>query len=104
VDLSSHSGATFSFPDVGITRHVSRSEFETWISQRLTAIEACVECLLGATGTAPSDIDRVFLTGGSSFVPSVRQIFFRLFGSDKVVTGDEFTSVAKGLVLLAAEA
>jgi hypothetical chaperone protein len=48
-------------------------------------------------------VDRVFLTGGSSFVPAVRQIFHDRFGIARVVGGDELTSVATGLALRAAE-
>jgi hypothetical chaperone protein len=43
----------------------------------------------------------VFLTGGSSFVPAVRRIFENRFGVSKIRTGDEFTSVARGLALRA---
>ena len=44
----------------------------------------------------------VFLTGGSSFVPAVRRIFESRFGDAKIRTGNEFTSVARGLALEAA--
>jgi hypothetical chaperone protein len=47
-------------------------------------------------------VDRVFLTGGSSLVPAVRRIFEDRFGAERVQTGDEFTSVARGLALRAA--
>jgi hypothetical chaperone protein len=49
-------------------------------------------------------VDRVFLTGGSSFVPAVRRIFANRFGEDRIQTGNEFTSVARGLALRAEEA
>ncbi len=39
----------------------------------------------------PEAIDRVFLTGGSSFVPAVRDIFIRTFGRDKLAGGNELT-------------
>jgi hypothetical chaperone protein len=45
----------------------------------------------------------VFLTGGSSLVPAVRGIFEKRFGSDKISSGSEFTSVARGLALRALE-
>ena len=47
----------------------------------------------------PESIDSVFLTGGSSFVPVVRRIFARTFGAEKIRTGSEFTSIARGLAL-----
>jgi hypothetical chaperone protein len=49
----------------------------------------------------PSDIDSIFLTGGSSFVPVVRRYFSRTFGADKLCSGEELTTVAKGLALRA---
>jgi hypothetical chaperone protein len=54
-------------------------------------------------GTHPADVDVVFLTGGSSFVPAVRRIFECRFGHHKIRTGGEFTSVARGLALRAVE-
>ena len=48
-------------------------------------------------------VDRVFMTGGTSLVPAVRDVFARRFGEEKLVAGDELTSVARGLALRAAE-
>ena len=69
----------------------------------LAEIRACVEGLLAGTGTEPARVDRVFLTGGSSFVPAVRRIFEERFGEAKLRSGGELTSVASGLALRAAE-
>jgi hypothetical chaperone protein len=82
---------------------VTREEFEGWIEDDLQAVERCVDSLLKATGADPRDVDRVFLTGGTSFVPSVRRIFTNRFGDDRIRSGNEFTSVAYGLALRAAE-
>ena len=82
-----------------IRADVTRSDFETWISEELSAIENSLDALLSKTGIAPQEVDRVFLTGGSSLVPSVRRIFESRFGPEKIRTGDEFTSVARGLAL-----
>jgi len=46
------------------------------------------------------DVDRVFLTGGSSFVPAVRRIFERRFGADRLDAGNEFVSIANGLATI----
>ena len=56
-----------------------------------------------SAGIHPRQVDRVFLTGGSSFVPAVRRIFSTRFGEDRIRSGNEFTSVAHGLALRAAE-
>ena len=63
----------------------------------------CVDRLMAASGLAFGEIDRVFLTGGSSFVPAVRRIFVDRFGEEKVTGGEELTSVATGLALRARE-
>jgi hypothetical chaperone protein len=104
-ELSSAKTAEFQFRDgtLDIRATVQRREFESWIAEELAAIESSVDGLLATSGVAAGDVDRVFLTGGSSFVPAVRRIFETRFGADRVVTGNEFTSVARGLALRAAE-
>ena len=104
VDLSHAEAAEFKFRDgsLDIIAQVQRSDFEGWIADDLAAIEATVDGLLASTGIEAAKVDRVFLTGGTSFVPAVRRIFNERFGEQRVVTGGEFTSVAKGLALRAA--
>jgi hypothetical chaperone protein len=41
------------------------------------------------------------MTGGSSFVPAVRNLFTEKFGAGKLRRGGELTSVAEGLGLRA---
>ena len=80
---------------------VTRQEFEKWIAEDLRTIEQSVDSLLQNAGVDARDVDRVFLTGGSSFVPAVRKIFAQRFGKEKIRGGHEFTSVAHGLALCA---
>jgi hypothetical chaperone protein len=103
VNLSNDPTATFQFSDgfVDLTAVVERSAFEEWISEELVQIAQCVDSLLSSSGVLPSDVDMVFLTGGSSFVPAVRRIFEMRFGEKRIRGGDEFTSVARGLALKA---
>ncbi len=95
--LSLHHGA------LEIEAAVTREEFETWIADELAAIGTCVDRLLGRAGLAPRAVDRVFLTGGSSFVPAVRRVFADRFGAERLRSGAELTSVAGGLALRALE-
>jgi hypothetical chaperone protein len=106
VDLSHNESAEFRFRDgsLDIVARVERTEFEAWIADDLAAIEGAVDGLMASTGIACAQVDRVFLTGGTSFVPAVRRIFAERFAAERVVTGGEFTSVAKGLALSAAQA
>jgi len=105
-ELSSADTAEFRFIDgtLELRQMVTRVEFEGWIADDLAAIEGCVESLFATTGVNYADVDRVFLTGGTSFVPAVRGIFERRFGMERVRSGNEFTSVARGLALRAEEA
>jgi hypothetical chaperone protein len=103
--LSQLESAEFRFHDGGLDLRipVTRREFETWISDDLMAIEESVDSLLRNAGIDARDVDRVFLTGGSSFVPAVRRIFTSRFGKERIRGGHEFTSVAHGLALRAQE-
>jgi hypothetical chaperone protein len=101
--LSAAETADFVFagPDAGsveLRTSVTRAEFEGWIAPELGQIAAAVDSLLASCGVAPDAVTRVFLTGGTSFVPAVRALFEARF-LGRVVTGDEFTSVAQGLAL-----
>ncbi len=80
-----------------------RTCFEGWIAEEVAAIEGCVDSLLENCGVRRADVNMVFLTGGSSFVPVVRRVFEERFGADRIRSGNEFTSVAAGLALKAAE-
>ncbi len=100
-ELSMKSDATFSFrvPGINVSQNVTRAEFEEWISEELGSIATCVDQMLENSGVKASEVDKVFLTGGSSFVPAVRSIFEKRFGRERIVGGSEFTSVVKGLAL-----
>jgi hypothetical chaperone protein len=105
IELSHHEAAEFRFSDgsMNIVATVTRQEFEGWIAEDLQSIERCVDSLLAGSNIDAREVDRVFLTGGSSFVPAVRGIFEARFTAGRVRTGNEFTSVARGLALRAAE-
>jgi hypothetical chaperone protein len=102
-DLSTAPVATFQFSDgfVDLAAAVERASFEEWISEELGQIERCVDSLLTSSGVQSKNVDMVFLTGGSSFVPAVRRIFETRFGKKRIRGGNEFTSVARGLALKA---
>jgi hypothetical chaperone protein len=93
----------FSDPPVAIEKPATRIQFEAWITRELRKIADCVDRVMRTAGIDNSHIDNVFLTGGTSFVPAVRRIFSDRFGGAKIQMGNEFTSVARGLALLALE-
>ncbi|RZM32166.1 MAG: Hsp70 family protein, partial [Sphingomonas sp.] len=103
--LSAVEATGFAFDGAGlaIEASVTRSDFESWIADDIARIAATVDRALAAAGVADTEIDRVFLTGGTSLVPAVRAIFTARFGGDRIVAGGELTSIAHGLSLIAQE-
>jgi hypothetical chaperone protein len=102
VALSVHEAADFVFTDTStdIRRTVARSQFESWIAADVEEIKTCVRQVLNQANVTPVEFDRVFLTGGSSLLPVLRRTFAYIFGPAKIASGDEFTSVARGLALI----
>ena len=100
--LSAEEEAEFNFPPLGKAgrKHVRRTDFEKWIAEDLTRIEGALNDVLTTTRTSPDAIDKVFLTGGTSFVPAVRRIFTERFGQERIETGGELLSIAHGLALI----
>lgn len=105
VALSRQDQTEFRFDQgpISLRQTVSRQQFEDWIRPELTEIETCLDDLLAKTGLAAHQVDRVFMTGGTSLVPAVRAIFARRFGEDRLSSGGEFVSVASGLAYRARE-
>jgi len=67
-----------------VTRTITRAEFESWIEPDLVRLAATVDQVLADAATPPEAIDRVFLTGGTAFVPAVRVLFEKRFGPAKL--------------------
>jgi hypothetical chaperone protein len=101
VELSAHETATFHYADgpVDIRTDVSRSDFERWIAPVTEAITTCLDDTMTRAGVGPHDVDCVFMTGGTAFVPIVRRAFEARFGAQKLRSGDELLSIASGLAM-----
>ncbi|WP_179504806.1 MULTISPECIES: Hsp70 family protein [unclassified Sphingomonas] len=104
--LSSQDEARFTFesPHLALDVSVRRAEFESWIAPDLARIGETVDAALATAGLARDAIDHVFLTGGSSLIPAVRQLFVDRFGAGRIESGEELTSIAHGLALIGEEA
>ena len=100
--LSSEAHGHFHFegPGLVIDAEVSRGDFERWIAPDLHRIGETLDAALASARLDASQIDQVFLTGGSSLIPAVRRVFEQRFGSDRIASGNEMTSIAHGLALL----
>ena len=101
--LTEHESVPFRFKlsGVDIAGKISRSNFERWIAPDLEKIGATADAALAKAGLVAKDIDRVFLTGGTSFVPAVRRLFEARFPTEKIDSGEQLLSIAKGLALIA---
>ncbi len=102
-ELSTQPSAVFRFSDgvVDLEQPVRRVDFEAWIRDELRQLSGCIDDLLHRCGVRHGEVEQVFLTGGTSFVPSVRRIFEARFGAGRIRAGNEFTAVARGLGLQA---
>lgn len=93
----------FAHAEFVLEQVVRRCEFEHWIAPDLARLDAAIDAALTDADVRGAAIDRVFLTGGTAFVPAVRALFERRFGADRLTGGGEFVSVAEGLALIGAE-
>ena len=101
-ELSTQDRTDFRFQHAGIDirRSIRRADFEAWIRPDVDRIAETVEEALANAGIAGAGIDKVFLTGGSSFIPAIQRIFADRFGADRIESGDQFESIAYGLALI----
>lgn len=99
VQLSDDDSATLALDRAGVSLEagISRDHFDDWISPDTETLLEIVGGVLDDAGVGDGDVDRVFATGGTSFVPAVRAALAHVFGFDKLVGGAELTSVAWGL-------
>lgn len=86
--------------DINVDTVVTRDEFEHLISSSVTQLSNCVDQLLQEGQVSPNRVDTVYLTGGSSLVPAVRQMLAKKFSEHKLVfSPDPFLSVITGLII-----
>jgi hypothetical chaperone protein len=90
----------FTHADFSINEAISRADFEHWIAPDIARIASTVQLALTDAGLREDEVDYVFLTGGTSLVSAVRDLFARRFGAGRITGGREFVSVAEGLALI----
>lgn len=102
VALSSHDETEFHFSGEGvdIQATIRRRDFEGWIADDVARIADTVDKALADAGIEADEIERVFLTGGTSFVPAIRRLFVDRFGDERLTSADQFESIAYGLALI----
>ncbi len=103
IALSADDEGSFLYQDgpVNIDETVQRTTFEQWIAEHVASIATALDDTLSTAQVDPGQVDRVFMTGGTAFVPAVRREFEARFGIGKLSGGDELMSIASGLALRA---
>ncbi len=104
IALSSQGAAVIRLQEPGIDlwELYTRTQFEQDIRAHRESIRQVVVDTLQAAGREPEQIDAVVTTGGSSSIPAFREMLAEIFGAQKLVASDAFSSVTAGLGLRAA--
>ncbi len=102
--LSTNAETTFHFREFYSDRldfetKVGLAEFGESCATTIQEYDAAISRTLAMAGVQESDIDSVFLTGGTSQLPFIRASFATRFGDEKISAGDALTSVCIGLAL-----
>lgn len=105
IELSSYDSSKIAFNErqLNIAEEVTKQEFEIFIKDHVSKIEACIDDTVSRAGLEPRDIDVVLTTGGTSYVPRVKNAFMSRFGQKKLKQMEAFTSVAHGLGIYASK-
>jgi hypothetical chaperone protein len=82
---------------LAVSATLTRPQFEEATRELVDQIHATALEALAAADVAPAGVDAVFMTGGTSLVPSVKQRFAETFGAERLRAGSTFTSVVDGL-------
>ncbi|MBN2628984.1 MAG: Hsp70 family protein [Rhodobacteraceae bacterium] len=86
----------------GRDKPLSRTGFEDTVQQATLRLTMGLAEVLQRAGTPPAAIGTVFMTGGSSSLPILRETVARCVPGAPIATGDMFGSVGTGLALDAA--
>jgi hypothetical chaperone protein len=91
----------FTHPRIPIDEQLTLAEFDRNSADLTGAIAGQLDRFLANARIAPASVETVFLTGGTSFIRSLRAEFTRRFTGANIRDGGEFTSVGDGLALSA---
>lgn len=100
--LSENNRSAVVFSPLDLNEKITIDEFEDMIASTAQKIENSVFDCLSAASVKPKDIKRVILTGGTSQVPLLNNKMVGIFGEEKIIRPDYFSSVATGLGYVAA--
>lgn len=88
-------------PSLGVA--IKRSDLVNHTGQLAMRIAARIETCLAQARLTSEDIDVIFLTGGSVRLAHVRSAIVKMIPAARVIEGDTFGAVGKGLTIEAAQ-
>ena len=89
------------FLEAGLAITAPRAAFDRAIDSRMDRLHKTARACIAAAGLKREAIETIFLTGGSSRVPSVRAAIGRAAPSARLAGGSDLLSVALGLTQMA---
>jgi len=89
--------------DAPFEEPLKREAFDAVIEYHTMKIKTTLDETMVMANIGYEQIDKVFLTGGSTLVPAVKNIYKELFSEEKLVHTDVFSSVGYGLAIYAGE-
>jgi len=99
IALSTMGKTNFSYSnmEIEIDESISLEQYNAIIDRDVKKIENYLNQFLETYQIKPEEIDCLFLTGGTSLVSAIQQLFKSKFPQIPLNSGDNFKSVAKGL-------
>lgn len=99
IALTNNNVADFSYTkmDIDINQEISLSIYDEVVANDIERISDYLDEFLLKYDIKSTDIDSLFLTGGTSMVSAIQSLFKTKFPHLKINSGDNFKSVAKGL-------
>lgn len=99
IELSDQQASNFAYSnmEIEINEDISLEQYNGIIEKDIRKIETYLDQFLENHEVKPQDIDCLFLTGGTSLVSAVQELFRNKFPHIPLNSGDNFKSVAKGL-------
>ena len=96
------SDVSLSWIEPGLEAAISRADLVNHTKELATRIGARIDICLKQARLAADDINAVFLTGGSVQLAHVRRAILQSVPAARVIEGDTFGAVGKGLTIEAA--
>jgi hypothetical chaperone protein len=99
IELSDNDSSRFAYSNMGIEidEQIALEQYNGIIQKDIRKIDVYLDEFLLKNNIKAEEIDSLFLTGGTSLVAAVQNLFKAKFPQVPVNSGDNFTSVAQGL-------